>query len=122
MLVGKQVRVRYARDKIVPCYLDIDDATSLEIADRLLDLIADLVAAGPLLSADGSDSQSLDEALELLVASGWDLGTALLTAMPEATASRAAMANCATRSASAPPPAFASARNVVPRVWARSSR
>ena len=51
---------------------------------------ADLVAAGSLLSADGSDSQSLDEALELLVASGWDLGTALLTAMPEAQALRRA--------------------------------
>ncbi|HUQ77306.1 MAG TPA: glutamate synthase large subunit [Patescibacteria group bacterium] len=45
---------------------------------------ADLVAAGPLLAAGGSDSQSLDELLELLVATGWDLGTALLTAMPEA--------------------------------------
>jgi glutamate synthase (ferredoxin) len=45
---------------------------------------ADLVAAGPLLSAVGSDSQSLDELVELLVATGWDLGTALLTAMPEA--------------------------------------
>ena len=45
---------------------------------------ADLVAAGPLLSADGSDSQSLDELVELLVATGWDLGTTLLTAMPEA--------------------------------------
>src|SRR5205814_2029938 len=33
---------------------------------------------------DGSDSQSLDEALELLVATGWDLGAALLTVMPEA--------------------------------------
>ncbi|HEY8801434.1 MAG TPA: hypothetical protein VIM20_12610, partial [Candidatus Limnocylindrales bacterium] len=51
-------------------------------------LAAELVAAGPLLSADGSDSQSLDEALELLVATGWDLGTALLTAMPEAQALR----------------------------------
>ena len=49
---------------------------------------AELVAAGPLLSADGSDSQSLDELLELLVATGWDLGTALLTAMPEAQALR----------------------------------
>jgi glutamate synthase domain-containing protein 2/glutamate synthase domain-containing protein 3 len=39
---------------------------------------------------DGSDSQSLDEALELLVATGWDLGTALLTAMPEAQALRRA--------------------------------
>ncbi|HZC32529.1 MAG TPA: glutamate synthase-related protein, partial [Candidatus Bathyarchaeia archaeon] len=53
-------------------------------------LAAELVAAGPLLSADGSDSQSLDEALELLVATGWDLGTALLTAMPEAQALRRA--------------------------------
>ena len=43
-----------------------------------------LVAAGPLLAEDGSDSQSLDEMLELLVATGWDLGAALLTAMPEA--------------------------------------
>ncbi|HEX5825736.1 MAG TPA: glutamate synthase large subunit [Candidatus Limnocylindrales bacterium] len=51
---------------------------------------AELVAAGPLLSADGSDSQSLDEMLELLVATGWDLGTALLTAMPEAQALRRA--------------------------------
>ncbi|PYP50261.1 MAG: hypothetical protein DMD45_11730 [Gemmatimonadetes bacterium] len=46
----------------------------------------------------------------------------LVTATPDATASRAAIANCATRSASTPPPAFASARNVVPSVWARSSR
>ncbi len=45
---------------------------------------AELIAAGPLIAADGSDSQSLDEALELLVATGWDLGAALLTTMPEA--------------------------------------
>ena len=44
----------------------------------------ELVAAGPLLSPDGSDSQSLDEMLELLVATGWDLGSALLATMPEA--------------------------------------
>src|SRR4029079_15781019 len=44
----------------------------------------------PLLSSDGSDSQSLDELLELLVATGWDLGPALLTAMPEAQALRRA--------------------------------
>jgi glutamate synthase domain-containing protein 2/glutamate synthase domain-containing protein 1/glutamate synthase domain-containing protein 3 len=42
------------------------------------------LAAGPLIADDGSDSQSLDELLELLVATGWDLGTALLTVMPEA--------------------------------------
>ncbi len=45
---------------------------------------AELRTSGPLLTADGSDSQSLDEMLELLVATGWDLGSALLTAMPEA--------------------------------------
>ena len=44
----------------------------------------ELLSAGPLLAADGSDSQSLDELLELLVSTGWDLGTALLTVMPEA--------------------------------------
>jgi glutamate synthase domain-containing protein 2/glutamate synthase domain-containing protein 1/glutamate synthase domain-containing protein 3 len=49
-----------------------------------------LVQAGPLLSPEGSDSQSLDEALELLVATGWDLGSALLAAMPEAPALRRA--------------------------------
>jgi glutamate synthase domain-containing protein 2/glutamate synthase domain-containing protein 1/glutamate synthase domain-containing protein 3 len=51
---------------------------------------AELAAAGPLLADDGSDSQSLDELLELLVSTGWDLGTALLTAMPEAQALRRA--------------------------------
>src|SRR5262245_8838663 len=38
MLVGKQVRVRYARDKIVPCYLAPDDAEWREVADRLIGL------------------------------------------------------------------------------------
>ena len=47
-----------------------------------------LVEAGPLLSPDGSDSQSLDEMVELLVATGWDVGSALLAAMPEASALR----------------------------------
>ncbi len=46
-------------------------------ADRLL-------AAGPLLSPDVSDSRSLDEALELLVATGWSLEAALLALVPEA--------------------------------------
>jgi glutamate synthase domain-containing protein 2/glutamate synthase domain-containing protein 1/glutamate synthase domain-containing protein 3 len=50
----------------------------------------DLVQAGPLLSPEGSDSQSLDEMLELLVATGWDLGSALLAAMPEASSLRRA--------------------------------
>jgi glutamate synthase domain-containing protein 2/glutamate synthase domain-containing protein 1/glutamate synthase domain-containing protein 3 len=49
-----------------------------------------LVAAGPLLSPEGSDSQSLDEMLELLVTAGWDLGAALLAAMPEASSLRRA--------------------------------
>ncbi|MFL5680754.1 MAG: glutamate synthase large subunit [Chloroflexota bacterium] len=45
----------------------------------------DVLEAGPLLSPDGSDSLSLDEGLELLRLTGWDLPTALLTAIPEAT-------------------------------------
>ena len=46
------------------------------------------LAAGPLLSPGGSDSLSLDEALELLMATGWDLTPALLAAIPEALALR----------------------------------
>ena len=45
----------------------------------------DVLEAGPLLSPDGSDSLSLDEGIELLRLTGWDLTTALLTAIPEAT-------------------------------------
>ncbi|MEO5941739.1 MAG: glutamate synthase subunit alpha, partial [Candidatus Limnocylindrales bacterium] len=59
-------------------------------ADPAGTVAAELAAAGPLVSETGSDSQSLDELLELLVATGWDLGTALLTAMPEALALRRA--------------------------------
>jgi glutamate synthase (ferredoxin) len=47
-------------------------------------IAAALREAGPLLSPDGSDSLSLDEGLELLTATGWDLATALLAAIPEA--------------------------------------
>ena len=47
-------------------------------------IAADLLAAGPLLSPDGSDSLSLDEGLELLTTTGWDLTPALLAAVPEA--------------------------------------
>ena len=52
-------------------------------ADELLD-------AGPLLSPDGSDSLSLDEGLELLTTTGWDLAPALLAAIPEAVGLRRA--------------------------------
>ena len=38
MLTGKQVRVRYARDRITPCYLDVDDPAGREVAERLLEL------------------------------------------------------------------------------------
>lgn len=38
MLTGKQVRVRYARDRIVPCYLNAADPVWLEAAGRLLEL------------------------------------------------------------------------------------
>ena len=51
-------------------------------------IAAELLAAGPLLSPGGSDSLSLDEGLELLMATGWDLTPALLAAIPEALALR----------------------------------
>jgi glutamate synthase domain-containing protein 2/glutamate synthase domain-containing protein 1/glutamate synthase domain-containing protein 3 len=51
-------------------------------------LLERILATGPLLSPDGSDSLSLDEAIELLVASGWPLPVALLAAIPEALAVR----------------------------------
>jgi hypothetical protein len=38
MLTGKQVRVRYARQRIIPCYLDVADPTWLETAAQLLEL------------------------------------------------------------------------------------
>jgi predicted nuclease of restriction endonuclease-like RecB superfamily len=38
MLIGKMVRVRYARDRIVPHYLNVRDALWLEVAERLLEL------------------------------------------------------------------------------------
>jgi predicted nuclease of restriction endonuclease-like RecB superfamily len=38
MLTGKLVRVRYARDRILPCYLDVNDPALREVAERLLDL------------------------------------------------------------------------------------
>ena len=47
-------------------------------------IAAELLDAGPLLSPDGSDSLSLDEGLELLTTTGWDLAPALLAAIPEA--------------------------------------
>jgi glutamate synthase domain-containing protein 1 len=43
-----------------------------------------MASLGPLLDPRGSDSQSLDETLDLLVASGWSLPAAMLLAMPEA--------------------------------------
>ncbi len=54
------------------------------IADALPSAAARRLAAVPLLSPDGSDSLSLDEAIELLVATGWPIGQALLAIVPEA--------------------------------------
>jgi glutamate synthase domain-containing protein 2/glutamate synthase domain-containing protein 1/glutamate synthase domain-containing protein 3 len=52
-------------------------------------LLAALGARGTLLTAGGSDSASLDEAVELLVASGWSVAGALAALIPEAAALRA---------------------------------
>jgi uncharacterized protein len=38
MLTGKMVSVRYARDRIIPRYLDVSDPGWLEVAERLLTL------------------------------------------------------------------------------------
>lgn len=38
MLTGKLVRVRYARDRIIPQYLDTSDQAWLEVAERLLEI------------------------------------------------------------------------------------
>jgi glutamate synthase domain-containing protein 2/glutamate synthase domain-containing protein 1/glutamate synthase domain-containing protein 3 len=57
------------------------DPTNKALARRLL-------AAGPLLSEDGSDTLSLDEAVEGLVMTGWTLPEALLALVPEALALR----------------------------------
>ena len=53
-------------------------------------IAAELLDAGPLLSPDGSDSLSLDEALELLTMTGWGSTAALLASIPEALALRRA--------------------------------
>ena len=53
-------------------------------------IAAELLDAGSLLSPDGSDSLSLDEGLELLTTTGWDLAPALLAAIPEAVGLRRA--------------------------------
>jgi glutamate synthase domain-containing protein 2/glutamate synthase domain-containing protein 1/glutamate synthase domain-containing protein 3 len=53
-------------------------------------IASELLDAGPLLSPDGSDSLSLDEGLELLTTTGWDLAPALLAAIPEAVGLRRA--------------------------------
>ena len=51
-------------------------------------LLAELATRGRLLSPTGSDSMSLDETVDLLVASGWSVGAALAALMPEAAALR----------------------------------
>ncbi len=43
MLTGKLVRVRYARDRILPYYLDTRDETWLLLAEQLLELFREMV-------------------------------------------------------------------------------
>ena len=52
-------------------------------------LLDELRSRGPLLTAGGSDSASLDEAVELLSSSGWGVAGALAALIPEAPALRA---------------------------------
>ena len=51
-------------------------------------LAREAAADRPILDPDGSDSASLDEALELLLAAGWSLPAALVALIPEAPALR----------------------------------
>jgi uncharacterized protein len=55
MLTGKLVRVRYARDHIVPLYLDAADAQWLQVADQLL---------GVFRSSNGFTRGQLEEEIE----------------------------------------------------------
>jgi uncharacterized protein len=55
MLTGKLVRVRYARDQIVPLYLDAADADWLQVAEQLL---------GIFRSSGGSTRGQLDEEVD----------------------------------------------------------
>ncbi|HEU4672425.1 MAG TPA: glutamate synthase large subunit [Candidatus Limnocylindrales bacterium] len=64
-----------------------------QVRGRVHDLVRSaagrrLVETGPLLSPDGSDSLSLDECLELLVATGWRIDAALASLVPDAPALR----------------------------------
>ncbi len=51
-------------------------------------LARESAAGRPILDPDGSDSASLDEALELLVIAGWSVPAALMALVPEAAALR----------------------------------
>ena len=55
MLTGKQVRVRYARDHIVPQYLDATDAQWLQVAEQLL---------GIFRSSNGATRGELEEEID----------------------------------------------------------
>jgi predicted nuclease of restriction endonuclease-like RecB superfamily len=57
MLVSKQVRVRYARDRIIPHYLDVEDPSWLEVAERLIELFR-----GAERRTRGELEQDLEEA------------------------------------------------------------
>jgi hypothetical protein len=40
MLTGKLIRVRYSRDRLIPVYLDVDDAQVVLLAEQLIALFA----------------------------------------------------------------------------------
>jgi uncharacterized protein len=45
LLTGKMVRVRYARDRLIPWYLDVADAQWLQLAEQLIELFRGLIGA-----------------------------------------------------------------------------
>ncbi len=60
MLTGKLVRVRYARNRIIPCYIDSTDADWLEVARRMIELFQ---------AQEGRARGALEEDLEELFGS-----------------------------------------------------
>ena len=79
-----------ARGEVVAVAAAGDPAQPVGLRARRAQAAIDLLEAGPLLSPDGSDSLSFDEALELLTATGFSLPMALLATIPEASGLRGA--------------------------------
>jgi uncharacterized protein len=43
MLTGKMVRVRYARDRLIPAYINVEDSAAVQLAEQLITLFGAMV-------------------------------------------------------------------------------